>query len=144
MIEVKPAKIDDMDYFENDCGLENFEIKEAIICALQYPNFRTMFTLWEGEKVVAFIGMNLIVNGVYEFYVLKSKYIASKALEVWREIDFALDSFFNTKLIHRAQIAVSVENVKYIKFLERFKFFPEGIMKNYYGDGKDQMLLARI
>lgn len=144
MIEVKPIRLDDVDFFDNDSSLSIDEIKSAITFSLKHPEFRTMFSLWDGDIVVAIIGMNLVVKGVFEFYVIKSKYIASKALEVWKEIDFALDSFFSTKLIHRAQLAVSVDNQKYIKFLERFKFFPEGVMKNYYGDGKDQMLLARV
>lgn len=146
MIEVIPSKESDMERFENDTDLSNKSISDAITFSRKHPDFRTIFTLWDTDthSVVAFIGMNLIVNGVYEFYVIKSKQASQKALEMWKEIDYALSSFFETKIIHRAQIAVSVENEKYIKFLERFKFLPEGVMKNYYGDGKDQMLLARV
>lgn len=144
MIEVKPCKIDDLEYFDNDSGLSKEDIKNAILFSNEHKEFRTMFSLWDEDIVVSIIGMNVIVKGVFEFYVIKSKHTSSKALEMWKEIDFALDSFFSTNLMHRAQIAVSIDNTKYIKFLERFKFFPEGIMKNYYGDGKDQMLLARI
>ncbi len=145
MIEVTIAKEEDMEFFENDSGIADSYIIGSIVCAKEHPNFRTIFSVWDTERriILAIVGMNLIVSGVYEFYVLKSKHIGDNAVGVWKEIKFALDSFFNGKLMHRAQIAVNISNKKYIKFMDYIGFKFEGIMKNYHGDGIDHALLAR-
>ncbi len=105
----------------------------------EYPHFRRMFKMTDGEHMVAIIGATLISQGVWEGWVFPCQEIKKYAKRLVRETkdfsDWAL-----TQDIHRLQIAVLEENRKWAESIG-FQF--EGIVKNYHSK-KDHFMYIKV
>lgn len=142
MIKVIPFQIEHFDQMEiaEDSWLrrENRPLFE------NYAKLGPAITIVDGDKLILSGGIACGIPGTGDCWMITSKYVSEYPKTTFKEgLSLAKFAFEKLKL-HRLQATILETDKTAIRWVEKFKFVREGLMRCFGPDKKNYYLYARI
>jgi RimJ/RimL family protein N-acetyltransferase len=131
----------DVNDFDPLPGIFGDDAKRRTVDAARYGAY--VYTFFDEEGVIGVAGCTPIWAGLAEVWTILGEGINRDPKGFSARVGETIDHVADMLTLIRIQAHVKVGHAAGVKWIERFGFIEEGIMKNYLGKGVDAHLYAR-
>lgn len=143
--KVIPFKIDHLDLLElRENERATLAISGSVKDSLQFlADEQTGGTIFGDGRAICVLGYYQLWQGLYQVWIIPSKYMRQYRVQVCRFVKDLLDSFVKTHEVHRLQTAC-LDDELHTRWMTYLGFVSEGVMERYTVDRKNYRMWRRL
>lgn len=142
MIDILPTKL--ADYTFAELKHKDSMTIEDLVWNLEDPG-RTVLTIWKDGEVMAFVGVNTIVQGVGELWLIPCKIVDKYKYGLYKNVkELIYLMVFPEMGFHRLQMAIDPNDSRKKKWAESLGFAYEATLDAYGPDKTNQAIYKKV